>query len=210
MRNAACHTPPTAQTHVEILISRAIAADYAARQAFPELLRTAEAIDRISYSHVYRVPLDYAERVLRDAQERREDRSLPKGMPKAYTALIDRLEDAVRFAKGIWRDPGHAEALARQQAELARHHVGDRVRWRSPWVDDDRDGKLLTITHGYGVHQLESSDGEYVGGDGKRLSYLMGYGAKDEQGSGCFYSPHELQTLDYKQTHLRLAYSRQG
>src|SRR5690348_3907153 len=111
MSASSASRPPTAQTHVKVQISPVIAADFEKRQVFPELLHTAGAIERINYSHVYLVPLDYAEKVLEDAEERRHDRTLPRGMPKAFTALIDRLEDEINHAKGLWRDPGIEQAI---------------------------------------------------------------------------------------------------
>lgn len=210
MRNTASHTPPTAQTQVEILITRVIAADFAARQVFPELLRTSEAIDRVSYSHVYRVPIEYAEKVLEDAEDRRSDRTLPKGMPKAFAALIERLRDDIRRAKGLWRDPGWQVAAERRNAELARFHVGDTVRYWSPYVDDDRDGQLMTVIEGYSLKFVQAERGEYVTPSGVRVTYVPGYAVRDAKGKEFIALAGELQTIDYKRGHLRLAYSVQG
>lgn len=208
MSNAAHRSPPTAQSHVDVQVSPVIAADFEKRQVFPELLRPAEAFDRINYSHVYRVTVDYAEKVLEDAQERRQDRTLPKGMPRAFTVLIERLHDDIQRAKGLWRDPGLPEVMRRHDLELACFAPGEKARlWLS--ADNDQNGDVVTITEGYGMRGvLDENEGEYIKSDGRRLQYRPGYTYRRADGRTFFGPAGELQTMDYKPGHLRLVWSR--
>jgi hypothetical protein len=200
--------PPNAQSHVEVQISPTIAADFAERQVFPELLRPTEAVDRISFSHIYCVSIEYAEQVLTDVKARYETRrTLPRGRAKAFSSLIERLEGDIRRALGIWLDPGISEALQRQDAKLSRFSVGDKARlWLS--ADDTRNGDVVTILEPYGFVKAHHEDGEYVDHEsGRRFSYLPAYRVKDADGRRVVWQAGNLQTLDYKPGHLRLVCS---
>lgn len=194
-------TTPPAQSHVHVRITPTLAADLAAQGLFPALQDTAAAAFREGPSFVYRVSVDYAEGYLTYAQGRRKElgRNV-RGLAHALTSLIERLRGDIKDAKGLWDDPGEQAAIGRQEMELARFNVGDRVR--------RIDGMVMTIVRGYAVYKTSAEDGVYSRADQSPCSYRPGYHAMDSAGRVYFYSPSDIETVDGDLGYLRLAYPR--
>jgi hypothetical protein len=193
---------------VAIWLTPVLATFYKAYGLFPELF-VAPVAHTVSKTRVVAVQLELGERLLLDAEQRYKARpELPRGMACAFGALIARLRQEIVAAKGLWEDPGKDEAVRRQQDEFARFKVGDRVRYLSPWIDDENNGEVRTIVAPYGVFKVSDEDGKYLAADGvSRVSYKTGYGVRSSDGDWFFCEPQVLQTMDYRPGYLRLVWS---
>jgi len=191
---------------IDVNITPTIERDYRRRDVFPAL-RIEHTRRFINATGVYSVSIVEAEEILKDAEARLSDRSLPRGTPKAFSSLAERLTAALKSAMGLWDDPGMDVARQRLQDSPAQFRVGERVRYWSEWIDDERDGALLEIVDAFALQLVAPCEnGEYVDKDGVRIAYRWGYGARPSGGDTetIFYPAYKLQRLDYKRGHLRL------
>lgn len=191
---------------VEIWITPVVEREFKRREVFP-LLRSENAARFVNgATAVHFVPIDVAEAVLQDAEQQRRNRQLPRGLPVAFSSLAQRLTPAIKHAKGLWDDPGIAEALRRAEEDFARFEVGDAARYWSEHVGDPIDGERVVITGAYTLRTVPSKKGVYVDRNGERINYRWGYLAR-LGGREYFVPAYQLQRLDYSCGHLQLAAS---
>lgn len=200
---------PCNELIVDVNISATIERDYRRRNVFPAL-RLENTPRFINATGVHSVSIVEAETILKDAEAQRGDRSLPRGTPKAFSSLVEKLTAAIKSAKGLWDDPGIEEMRQRLQESPAQFRVGEQVRYWSEWTDDERDGALLEIIEGYALYRVIDKDGAFTDKDAGRASYQWGYAARDRDGETTFYAAYNLQRLDYKRGHLRLVETRRA
>ena len=197
---------------IKVTITPVIDRDLRRRNVFPQLRsENAEFMRGPTYIHI--ATIEDAEAILKDANGQYESMGRSgetRGLRHAYRSLIDGLTAKIRQAKGLWDDPGIEAARKRLIDSPARFNVGDRVRWCSPWVDDDDDGKELIVTGEYALHIVAADDdGPFVMPDGRRITYKVGYLCRGRQDNESrFFPAGELQTRDYKTGHLRLVETR--
>lgn len=202
MANIQQHRPGEAT--IDVRISPTIERDYGRRDVFTSL-RLENTRRFLNGTGIHTVSMGVAEEVLKDADTQRKDSSLPRGTPKAFASLAEKLTAAIRTAKGLWEDPGFDTAKERLIESPAQFGEGEWVRFRSEWIDDEDDGTRLQITRGFALHRITPCpDGEFVDDDGTRISYRWGYVARTADGDEGFYEPYLLQSLDYVRGHLRL------
>ena len=105
---------------------------------------------------------------------------------------------------GLWDDPGIEAVRARMADTPARFHVGQTVRYWSPFTGDKCDGGLLEIVEEYGIYSVHDDDGPFIDDEGNRRCFQPGYVAQPRGGKPTFYPAHQIQSVDYKHRHLRL------
>jgi hypothetical protein len=194
---------------ITVRITPTLEREFIRRDVFQNL-RVSKALKIISgATGVFEIEVPLAEELLADISAQRARRELlPKGMLVAYNSLESQLKDAIKYAKGLWDDPGIETACKRSAESPARFQVGEQVRFWSPFVNDKRDGARRVITGGYELRSVPEDDGAYVQRDGSRVSYRWGYTAENPAtGETFFYPAAQLQSVDYVRGHLRLAAS---
>lgn len=195
------------EAHLAVQITPTIEREYRRRDVFPTL-RTEFAQTFVNGgTGVYEVSISQAEAILSDAKEQRGNRLLPRGLPKAFTALVQRLEPALKSAKGLWDDPGHDEAERRILDSSARFSVGQKVLY---FPDGEDYGSEVVIAKPYGLYSVLRDEGHYVQTEGTRVDYCYGYVVREPRDERTwFVRPYQLTLDDCRPAHLRLVASRQ-
>lgn len=187
--------PPT----LNISITPVVACNYERRGVFPSL-RLAHAVKVVNgATGIYRVSLDEAREIHRDAEEQRQNRELPRGLPAAFTALARNLHKAIRNEerRGLWEDPGLAEAAQRMTGENpARFKVGEAAMLE--------DGTIVEIVGDYKLWCVRSQNGVYMDKEGDRIDYKFGYLARAPGRERFFFSPCDLFEPDGSVRYLKL------
>lgn len=189
----------TLQCTVAIRVTAVVERDYAHRGVFPSL-RLAHAAKVINgATGVYQVSLDDAREILNDAEARRRNRELPKGVPAAFTAHAANVGAVSRQERrrGLVDDPGFNEVTKKMTAENpALFKVGDAAMLR--------DGSIVEIIEEYKLQQVWCEDGPFLDRDGERMGYKFGYTARAPGGEPFFYPAHYLYDVDGSVRHLKL------
>lgn len=197
-------TAPT-ESHINVLISPVIEREYKRRDKFPSLRLENAAHIQNGASGLYKVSIECAKELLADAQAMQmRSRELPRGIPAAYSALARNIGAKLKAEarRGLWDDPGIAEAKCRMQDTPACFKVGD---FALNFGRNDEYGTQVVVVRGYELSPVRADDGAYLTDDGERINYMYGYVVKHEKsGDTWFAKPCELTRGDCKPTHLRL------
>lgn len=203
----------TAST-VEVRITPTIERDYRRRGVFPTLRIENTSRFWNSATGIYAVSPKDAEEILKDAEVQQSKGSeLPRGTPKAYSSLVEKLAPAVKRAKGLWDDPGREVVVERSQQDLAHFLPGQKAKYWSPFVDGGYDGETVEIVGGYSFRRVAvdpendalKNYGHYIDEKDGLVCYRWGYSVKFASKEHLiFLPPYMLQTLDDKCSYLRL------
>lgn len=202
---------PTEEPTVEVWITPVIERDHKGRGAFPEL-RLEYAVKIVNgATGVYRVSMDDANAVWKDAEERYEALGYSletRGLRHAYTSLMRRVRDAVNreSRRGLWDDPGQDEMSKRMRETPATFRPGETAMLCCDGFDGTEEGELVAIVGAYEpAGKSYGDDGRFVDAKGARHSYGPGYTIQTSDGKQYFARAHQLTDLDYSMRHLRLA-----
>lgn len=198
------HSSPTAQVGlIAIEVTLTMEREFIRRGMFPEL-RASNAARLHGAAGVYFVSTARAAEILADAQAMRaKSQELPRGIPKAYTAIAARIGEALRAEarRGMWEPPSIEEMKQRVSESFARFNVGDTCLYFSN--DDDVYGREVTIVGGLDTRRVRSDVGRFIGEHGP-VEFLTGYVVQAEDFEPYFARPGQLTRDDCKPSHLRL------
>jgi len=212
--------PSDVAAPIAVKISAVIESEFKRRSIFPAL-RLERAYFRDGSTGTHRVSVEQARELLADAKAMRpQGRSLPRGVPAAYSVLAKNVaqalaeeearqaaaDDAERGARqAAADDPGRDEALKRMTVSPACFSVGDKALFFSAGAER---GVEVTVVRGYGLHTVRDPAGPYVSrSSGKRINYLLGY-VVARSGDSWFCRAFDLTRGDCRPSHLCLVPSR--
>lgn len=189
---------------IRVFITPTMLRELHRRNMFPELrLHNARSICGAG-TGVYIVSPARAREILADAKAMRQKAAeIPRGVAKSYTALIDRLTEALRAEarRGCWNAPSIEEMKQRLNESPARFEVGDGCLY---FRDDDQQyGTSVKIVGGLNLYRVSYEDGHFINEHG-RCEYQMGYVVQEEGHEPYFVRPFQLTRDDCKPSHLRL------
>lgn len=189
---------------IRVDITATMEREFQRRNMFPEM-RLQNALGIINGSTgVYSVSAAHAREILEDAKAMRQKAAeLPRGVPKSYTALVEKLTTALRqeARRGTWDLPSVDEMKRRLSESFARFDVGDRCLY---FRDESEEyGVKVKIVQGLDLYQVRVEGGHFIGEHG-RFEFLMGYVIQEDGCEPFFCPPYQLTRDDCKPSYLRL------